>query len=213
MIALVTGGAGFIGSHIVEHLVRQGHRARIYDNFSAGKRENLSHIPQDQIEVIEADVRDAPRLDHAMHGCDVVFHQAAVVSVPYSVEHPQETHDVNLQGTMNRIDHQQTGPTSDGVRLELQADCYAGVWAHHAANSQDSQGNNFLEPLTEEQIRDGLSAAAAVGDDHIQGEVAGGQVNPETWTHGASEQRQQWFITGYQSGDPASCNTFDTNAL
>ncbi|WP_394833492.1 SDR family oxidoreductase [Pendulispora rubella] len=101
MIALVTGGAGFIGSHIVEHLVRSGHRARVYDNFSAGKRENLRHIPEDKLEIIEADVRDSPRLEYTMAGCDVVFHQAAIVSVPYSVDHPQETHDVNLQGTMN----------------------------------------------------------------------------------------------------------------
>ncbi|WP_394823628.1 SDR family oxidoreductase [Pendulispora albinea] len=101
MIALVTGGAGFIGSHIAEHLVAAGHRVRVFDNFSAGKRANLSGIAGGQLEVIEADVRDAPRLEYHMAGCDVVFHQAAVVSVPYSVEHPQETHDVNLQGTMN----------------------------------------------------------------------------------------------------------------
>ncbi len=101
MIALVTGGAGFIGSHIIEHLTRSGHRARAYDNFVAGKRENLAGVPPEQVEIIEADVRDPDRLEHAMRGCDVVFHQAAIVSVPYSVEHPQETHDVNLQGTMN----------------------------------------------------------------------------------------------------------------
>ncbi|HWL88534.1 MAG TPA: SDR family NAD(P)-dependent oxidoreductase, partial [Polyangiaceae bacterium] len=101
MIALITGGAGFIGSHIAEHLARSGHRVRVFDNFSAGKRENLAGLPQGQLEVIEADVRDAGRLEHAMAGCDVVFHQAAIVSVPYSVDHPQETHDVNLQGTLN----------------------------------------------------------------------------------------------------------------
>ena len=100
MKALVTGGAGFIGSHIAERLVREGHTAVVYDNLSSGKRENLAAFA-DKVELIEADVRDAPQLDYRMAGCDVVFHQAAVVSVPYSVEHPQETHDVNIQGTLN----------------------------------------------------------------------------------------------------------------
>jgi len=101
MIALVTGGAGFIGSHIAQHLAAAGHHVRVFDNFSAGKRENLRDVPEAQLEILEADVRDAARLEHAISGCDVAFHQAAIVSVPYSVEHPQETHDVNLQGTLN----------------------------------------------------------------------------------------------------------------
>lgn len=100
MKVLVTGGAGFIGSHIVERLVKDGHEVVAYDNLSSGKRENLAHIGP-KVELIEADVRDAPQLDYYMAGCDVVFHEAAVVSVPYSVEHPQETHDVNIQGTLN----------------------------------------------------------------------------------------------------------------
>ncbi len=100
MKALVTGGAGFIGSHIAERLVREGHQVVVYDNFSSGRRENLATL-EDKVEVVDADVRDAPQLDYRMAGCDVVFHEAAVVSVPYSVEHPQETHDVNIQGTLN----------------------------------------------------------------------------------------------------------------
>jgi UDP-glucose 4-epimerase len=100
MKALVTGGAGFIGSHIAQRLVSEGHTVRAYDNLSTGKRENLAAFAKD-VELVEADVRDAPQLDYCMAGCDVVFHQAAVVSVPYSVEHPQETHDVNIQGTLN----------------------------------------------------------------------------------------------------------------
>ena len=100
MKALVTGGAGFIGSHIAERLVADGHQVVVYDNFSSGHRENLATL-EDKVEIIEGDVRDAPQLDYRMAGCDVVFHEAAVVSVPYSVEHPQETHDVNIQGTLN----------------------------------------------------------------------------------------------------------------
>src|SRR5512140_1275802 len=100
MEALVTGGAGFIGSHIAERLVREGHQVVVYDNFSSGRRENLATL-EDKVEIVEADVRDAPQLDYRMAGCDVVFHEAAVVSVPYSVEHPQETHDVSIQGTLN----------------------------------------------------------------------------------------------------------------
>lgn len=100
MKAIVTGGAGFIGSHIAERLVREGHEVRVYDNFTSGKRENLAHL-EGRVEIVEADVRDAPQLDYWCDGCDVVFHEAAIVSVPYSVEHPQETHDVNIQGTFN----------------------------------------------------------------------------------------------------------------
>jgi len=100
MRALVTGGAGFIGSHLVERLLGKGYGVRVYDNFSSGKRDNLASFAG-RVEIIEADVRDAPQLDFYAAGCDVIFHEAAIVSVPYSIEHPQETHDVNVQGTLN----------------------------------------------------------------------------------------------------------------
>lgn len=103
MRALITGGAGFIGSHIAERLLEEGHQVRILDNLTTGKLSNLAAFAKD-IEFVEADVRDAPQLDFHAAGCEVIFHEAAIVSVPYSVEHPQETHDVNLQGTINVLE-------------------------------------------------------------------------------------------------------------
>ncbi|MGO8995777.1 MAG: SDR family oxidoreductase [Polyangiaceae bacterium] len=103
MKALVVGGAGFIGSHIVERLTREGHSVRVLDNLSTGKRENLAPVARD-VELVVADVRHMERLRQEMRGRDVVFHQAAIVSVPYSIEHPQESLDVNLRGTLNVLE-------------------------------------------------------------------------------------------------------------
>ena len=100
MKVLITGGAGFIGSHIAERLVEEGADVRILDNLSSGHKKNLSGFAS-KVDFIEDDIRDPDALGNAARGCDVIFHQAAVVSVPYSVEHPQETHDVNIQGTFN----------------------------------------------------------------------------------------------------------------
>jgi uncharacterized protein len=131
----------------------------------------------------------------------------------YVVAHEFGHHVQQLQGSLARAQEDPEGATGGGVRTELQADCYAGVWAHYAAvTKQESTGVPFLEPLTDKDIADALSAASAVGDDRIQ-EAATGRVNPESWTHGSSEQRQKWFTVGYQTGDPTKCDTFAANDL
>ena len=100
---LVTGGAGFIGSHIVQTLLNQGDHVRVLDNFSTGKRENLHGLKGD-IEIIEGDLRDVSTVTKAVHGVEVIFHKAAFVSVPQSMDEPQECFDVNITGTSALLD-------------------------------------------------------------------------------------------------------------
>lgn len=97
---LVTGGCGFIGSHLVEALARAGARVRVLDNLSGGRRENLAAVAGD-VEVVEADVRDADAVRRAAVGMDGIFHEAALVSVFDSVNRPRENHDINSTGTLN----------------------------------------------------------------------------------------------------------------
>ena len=100
MRALVTGGAGFIGSHIAQRLAIAGHDVVVLDNFSTGSRANIAAIGKD-VRVVEGDLRSLDTVEACAAGCDVIFHEAAIVSVPFSVENPQESHDVNIQGTLN----------------------------------------------------------------------------------------------------------------
>lgn len=124
----------------------------------------------------------------------------------YVVAHEWGHHIQNITGRMDGLDNSQTGPDSDGVRLELQADCYAGAALGAAETTTDDKGVPFLQPLSDQAWADALSAASAVGDDHIQ-EQTQGQVTPETWTHGSSEQRQRWFQAG-RTGTWQACDTF-----
>jgi UDP-glucose 4-epimerase len=102
-LCLVTGGAGFIGSHITQALVRRGDRVRVLDNYCTGRRENLAAV-EGKIELIEADLNDSSALAKAVAGCEFVFHQAALASVPRSVEDPLATHAACASGTLNVLD-------------------------------------------------------------------------------------------------------------
>ena len=99
---LVTGGAGFIGSHIVDALLAEGANVRVLDNLATGKRENLAHVASD-IEFLQGDVRDADTVGRAVRGMDYVLHQAALPSVPRSIQDPLSTHEVNVTGTVHLL--------------------------------------------------------------------------------------------------------------
>jgi uncharacterized protein len=151
------------------------------------------YCPRDQLIYIDLGFFD--ELQSRLGAGGAPFAQA------YVIAHEYGHHVQNQLGVLERIGNDRQGPESRAVRSELQADCYAGVWAANAVETE------LIEELTQADINAGLDAAAAIGDDRIQ-EQTQGQVNPESWTHGSSEQRRRWFSRGYEEGRPAVCDTF-----
>ncbi len=130
----------------------------------------------------------------------------------YVLAHEYGHHVQNLLGTSEQVG-QATGPSSGSVRLELQADCYAGAWANHATTTPTESGEPLITEVTEQDVAAALDAAARIGDDFIQRELGGGTVDTTQFSHGSSAQRQKWYTIGYQTGDPSQCDTFNTNDL
>ena len=156
------------------------------------------YCPPDQALYVDTDFFDQLRQQYGA--------TAGPLAQLYVVGHEWGHHVQQLTGALARADRSGTGPTSDSVRLEVQADCYAGAWLGAASSIQDVEGVTFLEPITDAQITDALNAAATVGDDRIQ-QASGGDVDSDSWTHGSAEQRQRWFTQGFEQGATA-CDTF-----
>jgi predicted metalloprotease len=137
--------------------------------------------------------------------------EGGLFSEAYVLAHEYGHHVQNLTGQLGKVRTQQ-GPTSDAVRLELQADCYAGMWSKFATEVPDDSGEPFILDLTDEDIANALDAARAVGDDRIQ-ERSGGRVDPDRWTHGSADQRMSWFQVGLAEGSMQACDTFAATQL
>jgi UDP-glucose 4-epimerase len=152
---LVTGGAGFIGSHIIRTLLEQGHEVKILDNFSTGKRENIADL-ETKIELIEGDLRDSSKVTEAVRGVEVIFHEAAFVSVPQSMDEPQDCLDINVTGTSQLFESARR----------------AGVKRAVFATSAAVYGDSAEMPLTEETPLRPLSPyAASKRVDEIYGQL------------------------------------------
>jgi nucleoside-diphosphate-sugar epimerase len=150
---LVTGGAGFIGSHLSEELLRRGHRVRVADSLITGKRSNLDHIPQ--VEFLEGDLADADVARQAVEGCDYVLHQAAIPSVPRSVKDPITSNRANVDATLNVL----VAARDAGVRRVV----FAG--------SSSAYGNTPTLPKHEEMPSNPLSPYAlqkVVGEQYLK---------------------------------------------
>ncbi|MGN6741987.1 MAG: KPN_02809 family neutral zinc metallopeptidase [Amnibacterium sp.] len=131
----------------------------------------------------------------------------------YVLAHEYGHHVQDLLGTESTVQAGVTGATSGSVRLELQADCYAGTWAHHAETTPDPSGHPLVSDITGDDVARALDTAGRIGDDSIERNLGGGTVDPDSFTHGTSAQRQRWFTRGYDSGDPNACDTFSAASL
>ena len=140
MRVLVTGGGGFIGSHIVERLLSLGHEVRVLDTFATGRRENLAHLGD--LDLIEGDVQSYERAHTATLGCEVVFHEAALPSVPRSVQDPLMTNVVNVTGTLNVL----LAARDNGVRRVVYASSSSVYGITEAMPKEESQRPAPISP-------------------------------------------------------------------
>lgn len=132
----------------------------------------------------------------------------SVLAQEYVVAHEWGHHIQNLQGVFRAHDTRETGEQGAGVRSELQADCYAGVWMHWASTTRDpATGAYYLNTPTADELLGALQTAQAIGDDRLQARYQGTS-NPETWTHGSANQRAAWLQRGLDSGEIATCDTW-----
>jgi hypothetical protein len=130
----------------------------------------------------------------------------------YVLAHEYGHHVQDLLGIESKV-HTREGPSSDSVRLELQADCFAGVWAKHATERGPNGSPPLVESITQQDFHNALQVAGRIGDDWIQKNLGNGHVNQNTFTHGTGAQREKWLTAGYRTGDPKACDTFATNDL
>ena len=147
---LVTGGAGFIGSHLVDRLCREGHRVRVLDNFATGRRENLAAMP-DGVELVEGDVRSYEQVHRCVSGCELVFHEAAVPSVPRSVRDPLTSHAANVTGTLNVL----LAARDEGVRRVVFASSSSTYGANRELPAREQTPALPISPVRGRQARGG----------------------------------------------------------
>ncbi len=136
----------------------------------------------------------------------------SVFTQAYVIAHEYGHHVQDLLGTTDHVGTA-AGAGSDSVRLELQADCYAGVWAKHASTVAGDDGQTLITDISDTDIANAVATAGKIGDDWIQAHLGGRNPDPSTYTHGTAHQRQRWFTTGYRTGDPGRCDTFSASDL
>lgn len=162
------------------------------------------YCPGDQLVYIDLKFYDQLKADFGATGGPFVN--------AYVLAHEYGHHVQDLLGTERKV-RTRSGPTSDSVRLELQADCYAGVWAKHATEPSAQGDPALISEITQTDFDNALDAASRIGDDFIQKNLGGGRIDRSKFTHGSSSQREKWLTAGYRTGDPRRCDTFATDEL